>query len=142
MTRLYRSISFFVAPAVLALFGCGGEKTTGPVPPARINPSLASAGLAAAASRFYEQHNLVSDGAVPADLVDPALVNAWGLVSSATSPWWVADNGTDLSTLYHGNTGAKVPLTVSVPRAPSGTCSYGGAGSVRASGTASAAARY
>src|SRR5256885_9376967 len=44
-------------------------------------------------------------------LVDAGLVNAWGLVASATSPWWVADNGADLSTLYNGNTGAKVALT-------------------------------
>src|SRR3989454_11956606 len=142
MTRLHRSISFFTAPALLALFGCGGEKTTGPVPTARINPSLASAGLAAVASRFYEQHNLVSDGAVPADLVDPALVNAWGLVASASSPWWIADNGTDLSTLYNGNTGAKVPLTVSVPSAPTGTVFNGGAGFVVASGTAHGPARF
>src|SRR5437870_10091865 len=71
-----------------------------------------------AAAQFYAQHNLVSDGAVSADLVDPALVNAWGLVASATSPLWVADNGTGLSTLYNGNTGAKVALTVSVPDAP------------------------
>jgi hypothetical protein len=27
-----------------------------------------------AAAQFYVQHNLVSDGAVPADLVDPDLV--------------------------------------------------------------------
>src|SRR6266545_7739114 len=73
-----------------------------------------------AAAQFYAQHNLVSDGAVPADLVDPALVNAWGLVASSTSPWWVADNGTGLSTLYNGNTGAKVALTVSVPGKPTG----------------------
>ncbi len=51
---------------------------------------LAAVGLSAAlivaaqpaAAQFYAQHNLVSDGAVPADLVDPNLVNAWGLVSS------------------------------------------------------------
>jgi len=30
------------------------------------------------ASPFYQQHNLVSDGPWPADLVDPNLVNAWG----------------------------------------------------------------
>src|SRR5207245_10448488 len=88
------------------------------------------------------QHSLVSAGAVPADLVDAALVNAWGLVASATSPWWVADNGTDLSTLYNGNTGAKVPLTVSVPGAPTGTVFNGGAGFVVASGSASGAARF
>src|SRR5947209_4321168 len=142
MTRLHRSISFFTAPALLALFGCGGEKTTGPVPTARINPSLASAGLAAVASRFYEQHNLVSDGAVPADLVDAALVNAWGLVASAGSPWWIADNGTDRSTLYNGNTGAKLALTVSVPSAPTGVVFNGGTGFAVSNGTATAPARF
>ena len=28
------------------------------------------------------------------------LVNAWGLVSTTTSPFWVSDNATGLSTLY------------------------------------------
>src|SRR2546426_11603827 len=64
-----------------------------------------------ARAQFYAQHNLVSDGAVPADLVDPNLVNAWGLVSSPTSPWWVSDNGTGRSTLYRVNTGT-IPLIV------------------------------
>src|SRR5439155_13352779 len=63
---------------------------------------------------------LVSDGAVPADLIDPNLVNAWGLTASSTSPWWVADNATGKSTLYNGNTGAKLALTVNVPGAPTG----------------------
>src|SRR3989442_12857230 len=94
------------------------------------------------ASPFYEQHNLVSDGALPADLLDAALVNAWGLVASATSPWWIADNGTALSTLYNGNSGAKVPLTVSVPGAPTGIVFNGGTGFVVASGTAHGPARF
>src|SRR5438128_785461 len=65
-------------------------------------------GVASTASaQFYSQHNLQSDGAVTADFTDPDLVNAWGLVSSPTSPWWVSDNGTGLSTLYNGNTGMK-----------------------------------
>jgi hypothetical protein len=47
-------------------------------------------------SVFYTQHNIVSDGAVPADTpTDLDLVNAWGLASSGSSPWWVADNGTN-----------------------------------------------
>lgn len=73
-----------------------------------------------AAAQFYEQRNLVSDGTVPAQLIDPDLKNAWGLAASATSPWWVADNGTDLSTLYNGNTGAKQGLVVQVSGAPTG----------------------
>jgi uncharacterized protein (TIGR03118 family) len=100
-----------------------------------------------AIAQFYTQHNLVSDGAVAADLVDPSLVNAWGLVSSATSPWWVANNGTDTSTLYTG-AGAKVLLTtipchcVNVPGAPTGVVFNGGAGFVVRSGAVSGPARF
>ena len=135
-----RTISFFTASALLMLLGCS-EKTTGPVSAARVDQL--AAGLAGAQSPFYKQHNLASDGAVPADLVDPSLVNAWGLVASSTSPWWVSDNGTDRSTLYNGNTGAKLGLTVTIPGgAPTGVVFNGGAGFVVASGAASGAARF
>jgi uncharacterized protein (TIGR03118 family) len=82
--------------------------------------ALVTMAASPARAQFYAQHNLVSDGAVPADLVDPLLVNAWGLVASTTSPWWVANNGSGTSTLYNGNTGAKVALTVTVPAAAAG----------------------
>jgi len=80
---------------------------------------------ASAAENAYTVTPLVSDQPGQAPLVDPALVNAWGLVSSSTSPWWVADNGTDMSTLYTG-AGAKVNLEVSVPGAPTGIVFNGG----------------
>src|SRR4029453_9077458 len=48
------------------------------------------------------------------------LVNGWGIVASSTSPWWVSDNGTSKSTLYNGNTGAKLGLVVNVPGPPTG----------------------
>ena len=51
----------------------------------------------------FTQTNLVSDGAVPAAVTDPNLVNPWGLAAGPTSPWWVNDNGTGLSTLYNGS---------------------------------------
>src|SRR2546427_11793806 len=108
----------------LALFGalslaCAGERSVAPPLP----PSFSLQH----ATPFYEQHNLVSDGAVSAGLVDAALVNAWGLVASATSPFWVADNGTGLSTLCNGNTGGKISLTVTVPGSPHGIVFRGGA---------------
>jgi uncharacterized protein (TIGR03118 family) len=62
----------------------------------------------------YSVHNLVSDGAVPADHVDTNLKNPWGIVFGPTTPVWVANNGTGTSTLYDG-TGAKIPLVVSIP---------------------------
>src|SRR5438034_4738290 len=80
---------------------------------------------AAAADSGYVVHNLVSDQPGVADQMDPDLVNAWGLAALPTSPWWVADNGTDLSTLYRAD-GSKVPLNVSVPGAPTGTVANAG----------------
>src|SRR2546426_4664311 len=100
-----------------------------------------------AAAQFYAQHNLVSDGAVSAGLVDPNLVNAWGLVSSPTSPWWISDNGTGRSTLYNVSTGA-IPLIVTVPgamgkqSAPTGLVFNGGTGFVVSNGAGTSAARF
>jgi len=76
----------------------------------------------------YLQTNLVSDVPGLAVATDPHLVNPWGLSLSATSPWWVSDNGTGLSTLYNG-AGAIQGLVVTVPNlstvtdpsAPTGT---------------------
>ena len=52
---------------------------------------------------------------------DADLVNAWGLSRLPGSPWWVADNGTDQSTLYDA-AGNQRPLKVAIPGgAPTGT---------------------
>ena len=79
----------------------------------------------AAEDNSYLVHNLVSDTPGTADHTDPNLVNAWGLAASATSPWWVADNGTDVSTLYRAD-GTIVPLVVQVPGRPTGTVFWSG----------------
>lgn len=57
-------------------------------------------------------HNLQSDVPGRAANTDPDLVNGWGITASSSSPWWVADNGTHRSTLYNGNTGAKVTAVI------------------------------
>ncbi len=68
--------------------------------------------------------NVLVTGPTP----DPDLVNGWGLSRLPTSPWWVADNGTDASTLYNAD-GSKRPLKVAIPRgAPTGTVSSTNAG--------------
>lgn len=71
-------------------------------------------------AQHYQQTNLVSDVPGLAQFTDPDLVNPWGLASSATSPWWVADNGTGLSTLYKGD-GTKQGLVVTVATPPGDT---------------------
>lgn len=51
----------------------------------------------------YKQTNLVSDIPGLAPCTDAHLLNPWGLISTATSPWWVSDNNGGVSTLYNGN---------------------------------------
>jgi uncharacterized protein (TIGR03118 family) len=73
----------------------------------------------------YRQVNLVSDLPGVAAITDPNLVNPWGMAASPTSPLWVSDNGTDVSTLYSGGAQGMpwgiVPLVVNIPGgAPTG----------------------
>jgi uncharacterized protein (TIGR03118 family) len=66
----------------------------------------------------YARTDLVSNQPGVAPTTDEQhLVNAWGLTSLPTSPFWVSDNGTGFSTLYTG-TGQQVPLFVTIPPAP------------------------
>src|ERR1700739_3797577 len=81
-------------------------------------PSLASA--------QYTRTDLVTNSGAGGTIQNPHLINAWGLVSTSSSPFGVSDNGTGLSTLYSiSNTGGTVTTTVaglvvSIPSAAGG----------------------
>jgi hypothetical protein len=66
------------------------------------------------ASSSYYQMNLTSDVPGLASNTDPNLKNPWGMSFSATSPFWVSDQATSVSTLYTG-TGSSVPLVMTIP---------------------------
>ena len=66
-------------------------------------------------AQHYTQTNLVSNTPGVAPVTDPQLVNPWGLSRSSSSPWWISDNATGLSTLYNG-AGAKQSLVVTIPQ--------------------------
>jgi uncharacterized protein (TIGR03118 family) len=77
--------------------------------------------LATPAFAQYTVTNLVSNqNANGANPPDPALVNAWGITSLATSPFWLGDNGTGKSTLYN-SLGQKQALVVTIPAAGGST---------------------
>jgi uncharacterized protein (TIGR03118 family) len=90
--------------------------------------------LSAAPRNAFTVTPLVSDQPGVAPNTDPNLVNAWGLASGPTTPWWVADNETNLSTLYLGSDGLPLSLVVSVDTAPTGTVFNPTAGFVLPSG--------
>jgi uncharacterized protein (TIGR03118 family) len=102
---------------------------------------IASGSALATRQSAYTVTNLVSDQVGAAASVDPDLVNAWGLAAGPSTFWWVADNGTDVSTLYDGD-GTKVPLTVQVPGAPTGLVFNGGSDFVINDGTDEGAAVF
>ncbi len=87
--------------------------------------------------------NLTSDITNAASVMDPDLVNPWGLSISPSGPWWVSDNGTGLSTLYNSS-GQNQGLIVTIPPGsgsgtgtPSGTV-YNGTGGFKINGQPSA----
>ena len=77
--------------------------------------SLALSLSAVALGQHYTQVNLVSNTSGVAPVTDPTLINPWGLSRSSSSPWWISDNGTGLSTLFNG-AGVKNSLIVTIPK--------------------------
>src|ERR1700712_5777456 len=67
----------------------------------------------------FQQTNLVSDIPGLAAFTDANLVNPWGVSFSATSPFWVSDQGRNVSTLYNAS-GVQTALVVSTPGGPTG----------------------
>jgi uncharacterized protein (TIGR03118 family) len=78
---------------------------------------------------------LTSDIPGFAKFTDPNLINPWGISLNSTDPFWIADNGTGVSTLVDGR-GRIPPLVVQTPGigasvgTATGTVSNGGPGFV------------
>src|SRR5258705_12541300 len=76
----------------------------------------------------YRQTNFVSDIPGLAPILDPLLVNPWGISATASSPFWVANNGTFTTQLIRGDVGGSPvvlnasPQTITIPGGlPTGT---------------------
>jgi uncharacterized protein (TIGR03118 family) len=96
------SLAFGLAGIALSHAQMPAPPTLVPVPAQNDNSSV------------YQQHNLVSDGSISADHVDPSLVNSWGVAFNPFGFVWVADNGTGAATLYDG-AGNPQSLVVQIP---------------------------
>ena len=83
----------------------------------------------ASAISLYIENKLISD--LPgATFQSPDVVNPWGLARSAGSPWWISENGQDLSTLHDGTGAERASPKVSIPGgAPTGVVNNGTASS-------------
>jgi uncharacterized protein (TIGR03118 family) len=105
---------------------------------------LAAAGsfaLAAPPRTNYSVEPLVSDSSGNGETTDLNLRNGWGLTSTTTSPWWVASNVQQVSTVYDGQ-GITQGLVVEIPGSPTGIVANAGAGFLVTDGTNSGPARF
>ena len=94
--------------AIATLVSCGGSSSSN-----NSNPPIQSSFTVTA---------LVSDGVVPAAHTDPNLKNPWGVTFNPKGFVWVADNGTNVATLYDGN-GVPQSLVVTIPDGKNGSAS-------------------
>src|SRR5690242_6698631 len=72
------------------------------------------AGWALAGPVGFVQTSLASNQPGVAQFTDSSLLNPWGLISTATSPFWLGVNGSGISELYNG-AGVKQSLVVTIP---------------------------
>jgi uncharacterized protein (TIGR03118 family) len=98
-------------------------------------------------SSGYLRLNLVSDQPGDGLVIDPSLVNPWGISFSSTGPFWVSDNGSDVATIYSGDANgspfSKAGLTVSIPGgAPTGQVANTTSDFIVGSGNASGPAAF
>jgi uncharacterized protein (TIGR03118 family) len=64
----------------------------------------------------YRQTNLVSDIPGLSPVLDPLLVNPWGISMTSSSPFWLANNGTSTAQLVRGDVGGTpVVLNAGMP---------------------------
>lgn len=94
--------------AIATLMSCGGGSSS------NSNNTPAQSSFTATA--------LVSDGAVQAAHTDVNLKNPWGVAFNPKGFVWVADNGSNVATLYDGN-GAPQSLVVTIPAGMNGSAS-------------------
>jgi uncharacterized protein (TIGR03118 family) len=111
-----------------------------PVSADGLGPNIAS-------TNIYRPTYLVSDIPNLAQILDPNLVNPWGLSMSATSPFWSANNVTSTATLYGGDVGLtpafKNTLNVTIPgNLPTGTVFNGSSDFVITAGGGTGPARF
>src|SRR6185436_14823976 len=58
----------------------------------------------------YRQTNFISDIPGLAPVLDPLLVNPWGITATASSPFWIANNATSTTQLIRGDQPRVAPV--------------------------------
>ena len=109
------SLVFGVLAVIMFVMGLAAPKLTAQ------SPNGPSAVPTIAPGSAYIVKTLLSDIPGLAPVLDPLLVNPWGIAASSSSPFWISNNATSTTQLVKGDvSGAPVvlntsPQTVSIP---------------------------
>ncbi|EEA02435.1 NHL repeat containing protein [Burkholderia sp. H160] len=112
LLTVFGAVTCGAAIAILASCGGGGGGDGGG----------ASSNASPPVQSSFNVTALVSDGAFPAAHADVNLKNPWGVAFNPQGFVWVADNGTNVATLYDGN-GVPQSLVVTIPDGKNGSAS-------------------
>jgi uncharacterized protein (TIGR03118 family) len=142
-----RRLSYLMAAVLLTACGGGNNDDTAPAPAPTPAPTPTPTPTPTPPTPF-SMSRLVTDGSMAAATTDTHLINPWGIVFAPGAPVWLANNGTQSSTLYDG-TGRQQALVVTIPPGLNGNADPTGIvfnGSTTdfliSNGTTSAAARF
>ena len=119
--KQYRPKVFFLAIAILAISLVVGFPFKRIIATVGAQQQLPPNIPTPAPGSVYRQTNFISDIAGFAFVQDPLLVNPWGITTRGTSPFWVANNGTNTTQLIRGDvSGSPVvlnasPQTITIP---------------------------
>jgi len=91
--------------------------------PIPLSAALVCLLVAAPASAQYQQTNIESNGFVPAQIVNPNLINPWGVSSAAGGTFWISDQFSNFQNVSTGvsssvSTLLSVPATGATPSIP------------------------
>jgi uncharacterized protein (TIGR03118 family) len=108
------------------------------LPAALVGLSLSVLTANTASAAPYVQTDLVSDIPGLATITDSSLVNPWGISHTATSPFWISDQGTNIANLW-SVTGQTNVSKVTAVNPPTGNIAIppGGMGAVGPTGQVS-----
>ena len=93
-------------------------------------PGLILAASAAFGASPYTVHNLISDIPNPTGttdpniVVDPNLVDPWGIAISASSPFWISNAGTGTATIYSFNATVTPTCGTTLAAISAAPCAY------------------
>src|SRR5689334_6652915 len=85
------------------------------------------AATAAFAATPYVVHPLISDVPDPANpnlIIEPSIVDPWGIAIGASSPFWISNAGTGLATVYSYNATVTATCGPNLAALPGLPCAY------------------